>query len=821
MVDPHLQEGLNEAFAGSAVCFFGAGFAAQAYDAGAERHVPTTSELTQELWTLVGTEPEEGSTLADLAEYCQDHGDLSGRLQTLLVKRLTLTRPSKSQNTIVNCNWRAIFTTNFDDIVEQSRPKDTLQIVTPLGIGHSINTKKTPLYYLHGRAKDITESDKPANIVISESNYLNIKKNNIDLYSVLSNEIHTAKHVFFIGYSLRDMEIAKRVFSITDSIQSKSSVICAPEEGPVAQARLAKFGKVFPLGIDGFSDLLEKQPEPKESQQGLDRLAFVRPLLPSKPSADIQKEQVDSLILTGEFDASAYAAQKQSNEQDSLYCVERTTHLEMVFGSISTSLNRFIVTADIGNGKTTFLHQIAYGAIERGFTTYWIGTNLNEVFKDIDKITSSTSRYLFIIDDLVRSKHIAKYIGARLNSLGVIVCSTRENIDDTQHAETSELLGGATKEIELNHLLEHEIKQWDALFERWGYWENRIYESPLERFSFLSNDCGAENRSIVVSVFRTSLIAKKISDIVAYFLSSSPQFTRAFVAVLIASLCQKHVQWDRLVEWLHIDSQSLKNTMRNHVVFDFMSGQREWYKFTSTQLSDYIFKHFEFDRELVVDVYTRIVRETAYAANDPRSGFDSRENLKELMKFRFLVNLFGENASSLTSIEAVYRRLSKVPRIRENDQFWLQYAMSSIEQGNIFDAEIYINTALGIAAKRGEDYSPHQIIDQRIRLLFLKNCKSGKKPNEEELRLAISDLTNSLRRSGGEVIYPIRSAPFILDLLDEKIEELPSDICKLFLEVLDEMKQLIGEANLPKTKKGETKSLRETVRRARLVIQNS
>jgi hypothetical protein len=52
------------------------------------------------------------------------------------------------------------------------------------------------------------------------------------------------------------------------------------------------------------------------------------------------------------------------------------------------------------------------------------------------------------------------------------------------------------------------------------------------------------------------------------------------------------------------------------------------------------------------------VRETAYSSNDPRSGFDSRENLKELMRYRFLTRLFARMENGEKTINAVTTRFA-------------------------------------------------------------------------------------------------------------------------------------------------------------------
>jgi hypothetical protein len=155
----------------------------------------------------------------------------------------------------------------------------------------------------------------------------------------------------------------------------------------------------------------------------------------------------------------------------------------------------------------------------------------------------------------------------------------------------------------------------------------------------------------------------------------------------------------------------------------FFSG-RDWNMFTSSQLAEYILrtKYVAADKDTLVDVFSTIVLCTADSATDSYLGANFRENLKELVKFRFLTKLFGDGAAALRLINLVYGRLSTATYIRKNPQFWLQYAMSRMDVDDLENAERYLNTALGLAKERGRDYSPYQILDQRARLYFRKTA---------------------------------------------------------------------------------------------------
>ncbi|WP_161796866.1 SIR2 family protein [Devosia soli] len=819
MNEDRLAEAIEHAISGSAICFLGAGFSTLAGDSGGTRKVPSSSELTDELWKLANVPPEPGSSLTDIAEFFEANSR-GAELAAYLGKRLTFCKPAPVQETILNLPWRAIFTTNFDDIVERALPEDKIQVVSPIRRPNFILTDKIPLYYLHGRALDLSERSGVASLVLSESNYLDVRSKDSDLYAAFVNEIHAASQIFFIGYSVRDTEIASRIVTLGDSLRRKSVVIAKPGQGAVANARLQKFGDIAGIGVEGLAAALEAQAhEPVIRDSGL---VFLKAVERPEPVTEVTKGDVDSLILTGEFNRDCFSAQRRKIDPSDVYCVDHTSKIGEILSPKTRGVNRFLITSDIGNGKSTFLGQLTVCAIEDGFSAYIIDSTLIEIYRDVDTILSRKEKCIFIVDDLIRYRNISKYIGERLHDSAILVCTTRDSFGSLKFGRATELLSGAVREVALDRLSADELNSWDQFLERWGYWEQRIEMSPTERVKFLSEDCGAENRSIVVSVFQSSSISKKIANIVDFFLRNNEEHLTPFVAILVASLCQKHVRWDQIVAWLNIDEDGFRSALAKDDIFDFLSPNRNWHLFTSAQLADHIFRRFDLNKDVIVDVYSRIVRETAYSSNDSRSGGDSRENLKELMKFRFLTRLFGEGSDAAKTIEAVYSRLSKVKKIRLNDQFWLQYAMSCMERKDIPDAETYLNTALGLAEKKGMDYDDDQIIDQRIRLLLMKNAQPSYKIKEAEISIALEDLTSSLANPLQTKIYPIRSATYILELLDSKIDEIGRNTMSEIGIVLDTMKSILDDnKQLPKSQRGETSKLREQVRRARLVVQNS
>lgn len=796
--------------AGSAVLLVGAGFSVNT-PVGTGK-VPSTADLTDELKDILEIPRNEKASLSDVAEYANEHSEGKRKLISHLINRLTSTQPNDAQRWIISQNWRAIFTTNFDDVIEQVSSKNRT-VVTPATDSSSISPSLTPIFYLHGRALDARERDIDPKIVISESNYLELSQKNKDLYAKLFNEIACARSIILIGYSLRDLEVASGFLKSEQAIRNKTLIITSESDTEFTVSRLKKFGTVMPIGLNEFVNKLSAVPE-DHVEAGIQ---FLNEELPHQAAPSNEADDFVALILRGELDASRYVRQQGMDNEP--YCVVRSSLTEIE----AAKVNRFIVSADFGNGKSIFLKQAATHLVQRGFRVFWVNTQLQEVFEEIEKVLRFGSNVAFIIDDVLRYRSVAIFIGERLNSQSLLIASTRGD-QDFRFEEIGSKLGGAYRSIDLNILDDREIDAWDNILERWGVWESKAGMDRAKRISFIKNECASETRSVILSLFRESKISKTIDQIVNFFLRQNDNQKVAFAGLLISSLCQQHVTWQSIITWLGINEDELKRSVESsEIAFLFQRG-RNWNLFTSSQLADFILRtrFVESDRDLLVDVYSTIVLRTAESANDRRSGWDYSENLKELMKFRFLTRLFGDNQSSTSLIAQVYRRLSAAPRIRENPQFWLQFAMSHMEVDDLGAAERYIATALSKAETRGADYSPFQILDQRARLYFIKNRRNPKSYSESEIRTALIDLQQLLDDSDGDVVYALRSLPLIEDFLEVHIDDLTADIRERIAKFLNTANTVSQKYDhFPRSQKGETRVLKDALNGARIILFNT
>lgn len=829
-----LDEVLENVLSGSAIAFLGAGFSwgAKIPDPEAQGKfidLPGSNEAASLLAKHMGiTENVGDAGLADIADIIKDglvDIEYDRKLSSFFLKYFTHALPSPQQKDIIGLPWRSIFTTNYDDVVEKASDETNFQFFSPNSDRLDIAPGKVPVYYLHGRAADLVHPSSLDGFVISETNYLELARHNQAIYNRLFGDIHAASEVVFIGYSLRDIEIASRIFAIK-SVSTRISIVTGSNGSPIKRKRLEKFGRVYEIGVEGFAaaaavcsanrdGALQNSPK------------FLKPLRLRADLKEVTAEDVESLFLTGQFDPNVYFASLLAGEKTGpgvaeIYSVHRQAGIDSVLKDVQSGKCRhFLVESDVGNGKSVFLKQLAVQATRRlGIDVYEIDTQIQEILPDVEKISASGRQSMFLIDGQTRYRKLISFITPRLGSNCSLVVSDPERKDEFAGEAAFAEFDQRAKLVDINKLDFNEIGQWNDYLERWGLWGERIEMSHSERNSFISKDCSSENRSLVLSVFKDSFVARRIEALVRAFMANNEENERSLVAILVRALCHQHVQWSHVVAWLRLDEQGIKSRVRESGFLQLTNGSHHWHEITSHELAGYILNNYRLSDEVIVDTYCTIVTETASLSKDRRNGFDSHENLKELLRFRFLARLFSGGDKSDVLIDTVYQRLSKNRIVREKELFWLQWGMARLDLDDTVRAETYLDNAAGLASKYNKDHSMRQIDDQYARLYFKKASKEGEEIYEAQIQKAIATTRSSLQNVSDSPIYPLRTAKLIESMVSEKCDYMSSGLVTELIDLLREMITAAEPDKVHKSTKGELRKIRSALKRSLLVLQN-
>jgi HD-GYP domain-containing protein (c-di-GMP phosphodiesterase class II) len=199
---------------GNCVLFVGAG-------ASIEAGAPSAQEMTRELSKkyLQGKHQEE--PLSKVASYIETKPGLGRRLVVdYLINRLSPLKPSKAHLLLPKFRWAAIYTTNYDTLIEQAYERvgvkyKPIMSSCDLVIDMIDYYSYVLLYKPHGCISRPAVSEAP--IIITEDDYYSVVDNRKAIYRQL--EVHKYKSVFlFIGYSFSDFNLSQIWFDVSKEL---------------------------------------------------------------------------------------------------------------------------------------------------------------------------------------------------------------------------------------------------------------------------------------------------------------------------------------------------------------------------------------------------------------------------------------------------------------------------------------------------------------------------------------------------------------------------------------------------------------------------
>ena len=206
---PHaLKDSIRD---GTAILFLGAGASVGALN-GKREGIPLAPALAKLIADKFLGGAKADKTLSQVAEFAIHETDFP-HVQQYIASILGDYEPADFHCLIPTFKWKAIFTTNYDRIVELSYEKQggkALQDVVPLFSNVdkideiSRSQKNVPLVKLHGC---ITRtSDESTRMIITPDQYVTFSKGRENLYSYLK-ELGKSHPIVFIGYSMQDPDL--------------------------------------------------------------------------------------------------------------------------------------------------------------------------------------------------------------------------------------------------------------------------------------------------------------------------------------------------------------------------------------------------------------------------------------------------------------------------------------------------------------------------------------------------------------------------------------------------------------------------------------
>lgn len=735
---------INRIFDGYSILFIGSGFSNSATNINGET-LPTGFGLFTLLSDALGLTANYPLDILS-REYSDKFGEHG--LLTLLSDRLTASSVTISQKAIVNLPWRRIYTTNYDNVVDLCNV-DT-NIIRPATIRDKVNRDRRPTQcvYLNGRLASTSIRTFHADIKLTRASYLTDTFLGTHWASAFKNDLALATVVFFVGYSMYDLDIARIVYE-DPMLKAKTGFIDSPDLDPVFKRELSQFGEVFAIGSDEFaSEVRKAQPREPRSANLTSFSRYTAPNSASSPTAD----DITSLFVRGELRDEVILGAKTGEAK---YTINRPA-LDEILKRIDSGANKFLVHADIGNGKTVLLHLLRIALQQRGWSIITLKPNYDNADDDIRLIAESPGRFAIIIDEFFRNKELIQKL-CYASPTSLVISTVRTSIFDLRNNEVKDIFQQEFVEIDLNRLFESEAQQLVQIADQnglWGYLGAKTLDNKLR---FIQTTCGNEIRSFLLRLFESPSFKERIRD--TFYPGMDGEILNCIVNVLLLDVANFEPDLLTVSELAGVDflrEAKLKRDETSREYIDFASGR---VRVKSSVLSQFILKEI-IDYDVTLRYLTKAVRACEEGRHDNST---LREIQKEFMKFSFIDKIFARTRNTNHYVQ-FYDGLRTLRSMSRNPQFWLQYAIARIEHSEFRSADMLLRTAYS-HAKNIKDYNTFQIDNHFARYLLVSRTLDGSYGDYFKAFLDAHNLLIKQAKTEPHAYYPFKVARLYYDFV--------------------------------------------------------
>lgn len=315
--------------------------------------------------------PNEGYTLSEITQLAQTKSNSRKRVIEELRKHCSNLKPTGGLRNLPLYSWKAIFTTNYDTLIEQVysiQKKDLKVISSDFDFTAESKVFDTTLYKLHGTIEKDECDGNLSQIILTDSDYTKTSPYRDQIWDRLRSDL-IATDLVIIGHSLGDTHI-KEIVTRALSLNAKAGgagrvwlLIYTADENRASLYEQQGLTVCF-ASIDQFFAALTKtgsvrQAPPKDSGDPLDSVPALRPLV----------IDVDHAASAGQPDFSAMFNGWPANYADVTagYTFRRSVADEVwQYLEGDYSLCATVIGAS-GVGKTTASKQVLVTAKSKGW----------------------------------------------------------------------------------------------------------------------------------------------------------------------------------------------------------------------------------------------------------------------------------------------------------------------------------------------------------------------------------------------------------------------------------------------------------------------
>lgn len=630
---------------------------------------------------------------------------------------------------ILKYPWSSIYTTNYDDAIEQALSKAQRS--------HKIfnntdevpkNFSGLPVIHLHGAAERWDIHNFQASCILTGESYLDTDALRPWLDHLQSDADH-AQVIVFVGFSTEDLHLNQVLYNISE-IKTKTWFINRPKGSPDIDEQMSqsRFGTPHYIGRAGLaknlSDILQAD-APTEPA-----LVSFRKFKPVATAKDVPSpNSIEDLFLFGAVDESQIARDVALDRSD--YHILRAP-MRRALDAITDGKRVILISGEICDGKTLLLTDLSYRlAIAR--PVFHLSHAYDDVAEEAAKILAAYPNAVLIVENcfqlhLSRRTHLTNLVKG---SDAVLIMTARSISIEAETAEYKELSKLADFEsVQVDDLDEREINALINLTDQIAGWRHLNNANTLQaKYNYVSKACKGSLPNFLLSLFKSEYVREKYREEFNKIGVLTKNEKSAVIAALYASRIGHEAPVSFLSNTHRVDASALIEKMSGTGNASEMKLLRvRGGRITTVPsigainiLSDL------FTDSDIVDSIVQVLEHLTEVGH-----YEDFENtmFQQMMRYSILRSVVDDR----TQIDRFFNHISKIHHCREQVLFWLQWHMAETDAEKFLDAEKYLEESYRRATAREQSnqltYNRNQIDDRKAKFLMLRLMANPRSPVE-------------------------------------------------------------------------------------------
>jgi hypothetical protein len=617
--------------------------------------------------------------------------------------------------------WRRIYTTNYDNIIDQvlktNKPKT--EIKTSESLTKEVVNLQGLCLHINGSIDAINRQNIHDFFKLTARSYLTKVFTDSEWSGLFQNDLENSGAIIIIGYSFKnDLDLQRFFFNLPKN-HDKTIIVTKPGESERNIKTLEKFGTVLAIGVEDFcKQIMDLKPTIKPDNI-MNFKSFNRVTIDTyDPIPTYTDSDVYSLFMYGKL-------QEEKINNDKCYAnyLVRRKKIDTVKKWIKENKNTIVIHSSLGNGKTVFMKTLAF-ELSKEYECYVLQEFNEKTNFEIEAIISTSKKSILLIDNYLRYKAVIEHIDNFNNPQCTMIVFER--------AFSGEYLINTDKDymlLEINKLDKDEINELKDIMNIYPIlWGSKAKLFDEDKIDFLTKDCRSSFQTILVELIKSQDIVDRYSMI--FNDNKSAAFLSLFNLILLNSYLDLRLSVENICYLLNSDMLYERDIVTNEGIKELFEINNDIPLMRSSVLAHELAKRIK-NTSLIfhslASIAERAQKIVKYDSTDIYFNL-----LKQINSYTNLRHLYGNNQNFYDCLSEYFQRLQYLSFYKENSHFWLQYAISRLDLGDILFSERCFDVARRYS---GKGSFSQLFIDNHYSRLLLEKAKKMAMSSDEAFAL--------------------------------------------------------------------------------------